>query len=885
MKNQALFNKGVETLSNLRCVESSENYINFNNNPDLTKKTFYKDDEIEQDIIISIPEQKLYMEPFQNFSTSYIKEHCENNEIYTNEIHLHLKKGLEYQFNFEFEKALECYQEATQLENSECDLRVYLLLTSVKIHLDLPIEGKIQTQRCLENFKNWNDYLLRNTFFPFPQFEGSSDNQDNILDFTEHKDKIEKLNENYDKFLNILKIEDYKTHSEYYYLLSISFFLFGCRQSSLMLEKKYRFYLKKSLKFIFKALEYSDNISHSLTYSYMQALILEELGKNQVAIQLLSDVMNQKESQLKGNIFNILVRLEKDKKMMKNWCIKGIKANVEYFPLHYSLARIYQSNGQLLNAMHHMKICFKYTQNCKIMHAMAKLHMKLGNFEESEKMIGKLYLNENVTDQWRKRSYITLAELYEKQKNYAGAKHKYLKALEFGFDPILHNCLGCLYQNHIYDYEKAKYHFTQIADKNAKANYTLGVICQNFLNQPHLAENYYSKAIMLQKDYADAYYGLAYLHQEQFQNKREALRLYRQAVQYENDFYEAYYAMGLLYQQFGSLRKAEKCYKFVIQYCPTHASGHLALGLLYSEHLHNSDKALEHYKSSITLVNHPDVYYAYGLLLQNDFKDYVGARRQFEACLNADASYVDVNYALGLLLKTVFHEYDLALDYYYRTVKLDPNYVRAYQALGIILKNHFEDYENARIMYEKALSLDHNRANSHYAYAILLSSHLDQTEKAMDFFANSIVLEPSNENCWRYMEQLLQVEKKLLENTEKFDSWRNSFDLLSSEESFKEKFDNGDIDEKVLFWSELIPCARSRAEYLYASDIHNFRHEISCRSEYLSKTIGNFITKDITLLICESLLGNKNLINIRCKNDKSISIPLESDKDSSSEPF
>jgi len=517
--------------------------------------------------------------------------------------------------------------------------------------------------------------------------------------------------------------------------------------------------------------------------------------------------------------------------------------------VNHILAKLYDKLGNYQYAKYHLEQSISIPE---ARYTLAQLHFKTSHFEEAKMHLEILIEDKNTSIELKQNSAMKLGKLLLKEGDYHAAKDIYLKAKDFGCDDQVHYMLGMLYQNDLNDPSQAKEHFIKIADIDARANYALGVLYQNYFNKPNLAKQHYNQAINLQNNYPDVYYAMGYLQQEAFHDKISALKLYHKAVQMDPRFYEAHYAMGLIYQEMEFYEKARMCYSKVVYYCPTHASGQLALGLLLSEQLKLRCEANAHYAAAVKVLRNPDVHYAYGLLLENEFNLYRDARREFEACLNLEPNYVDANYALALLLKTKFKEFDLAKHYYYRTIEIDSKYVRAYQALGILLKNQFQDMESAKLMYEKAIELDPNRSNSYYAYGILLAAELQQQQEGIECFIKCLELDPSNTTCWQYMVDLINREP--LVTNEKFDSLRESCKLVDQEEGIAE-FLELSFDDQALKWSNLEQCAKARAEFLFPTEVETIKSNVLRRNKILKIETSHIFPDDIAFLVCKTLLG------------------------------
>ena len=142
--------------------------------------------------------------------------------------------------------------------------------------------------------------------------------------------------------------------------------------------------------------------------------------------------------------------------------------------------------------------------------------------------------------------------------------------------------------------------------------------------------------------------------------------------------------------------------------------------------------------------NFPEVLNNYSaLLLEKEFKDSIGAKKQIETAIKI-YPYSDVehtNYAI--LLENKFNDPTGAKEHYEKALKINPNNGLAHFYYANLLKEKYKDYLNAKIHYKKALEINPNSDEANFAYAMLLDHYLHDPEGAEIHYQKTLEINPN----------------------------------------------------------------------------------------------------------------------------------------------
>ena len=190
---------------------------------------------------------------------------------------------------------------------------------------------------------------------------------------------------------------------------------------------------------------------------------------------------------------------------------------------------------------------------------MANVLSYRGDFENAFKLINKaLKINPRYRD-----AYVLKGSIYLNQRNYKLAKSSYETAVQQDNKFFLgYTMLGVIYQ-----YEKDS-----------------------------LCIEYYTTALQLQPNNAEACYALAYAY-EQFNKVEDAKRYYRMMAKLDTTFCESYFHLGAIQQfEYGNLDSAMHFYAIALDLDPNHIESLHNLGLLYEDKKDRSNALLTYAK-------------------------------------------------------------------------------------------------------------------------------------------------------------------------------------------------------------------------------------------------------------------------------------------------
>ena len=221
------------------------------------------------------------------------------------------------------------------------------------------------------------------------------------------------------------------------------------------------------------------------------------------------------------------------------------------------------------------------------------------------------------------------------------------------------------------------------------------------------ARKYCEKAIKLNPNAADAFYNLATILFQNFQEHNKAKQYYEKAIELEPNFVEAYNNLAvLLKDHFQEYKQAKQYYEKAIELDPNHAGAYNNLGNIFKNHFQKYEKAKQYYEKAIELKpKDADVYNNLALLLSDHFQEYKQAKQYYEKAIELEPNLAEAYYNFAKLLKEHFQEYEKAKQYYEKAIKLKPKDFKAYHNLAILLYEQFDDIENVYFHFLKAIEI------------------------------------------------------------------------------------------------------------------------------------------------------------------------------------
>ncbi|MDG2473914.1 MAG: tetratricopeptide repeat protein [Paracoccaceae bacterium] len=171
------------------------------------------------------------------------------------------------------------------------------------------------------------------------------------------------------------------------------------------------------------------------------------------------------------------------------------------------------------------------------------------------------------------------------------------------------------------------------------------------LSQLDAALMAYNKAVTIKPDYADAYYNMGVVLNEQDKPK-QAIKAYNKALDIKPDFTQAYYNMANTFKEQGNLEKAIEAYQKALDNKPDYAEAYNNMGNALKEQ-GKLEKAIGAYNKALDIK--PDYLYAYsniGAVLQKQGKSEEAVDAYYKA-LDIKPDYAEAFYNMGVVLKRI----------------------------------------------------------------------------------------------------------------------------------------------------------------------------------------------------------------------------------------
>lgn len=134
---------------------------------------------------------------------------------------------------------------------------------------------------------------------------------------------------------------------------------------------------------------------------------------------------------------------------------------------------------------------------------------------------------------------------------------------------------------------------------------------------------------------------------------------------------------------------------------------------------------------------------ALGLLQQDQFKDYSAARTHFEQALVINPQDATAHHALALLLSRDLKEYELASEHFRQAIAIDPQHNYHYN-FALLLGMELKDFAAAKEHYERAIALDPAHSSSHNNLAIVLRNHFNDHDRSRYHLERAIEADPTH---------------------------------------------------------------------------------------------------------------------------------------------
>ena len=356
----------------------------------------------------------------------------------------------------------------------------------------------------------------------------------------------------------------------------------------------------------------------------------------------------------------------------------------------------------------------------------------------------------------------SLVNLYSQRQLQQVLERAEVLLKQFPNSGFLYNISGAVYKGlgkldaSVKAYNKA----IAINPDYAEAYYGMGI---TFIEQGKLEEaiEAYKKVLSLKPDYADAYNNIGAALQEKGELD-EAIEAYNKALAIKPDYAEAYNNMGITFIEQGKLEEAIEAYNKALSIKPDYAEAYNNIGNALKEQ-GELEEAIEAYNKTLSIKPDSDVaYYNMGIALQAQGK-LVEALAAYKKTLsiNPDNAVVYNNMGNALAEHGRLAE---ATDAFGKALNINPDYAEAYNNMGIALQAQGK-LEEAIEAYNNALSLKPDYAETYNNMGGTLQEQ-GKLEEAIDAYKKALSIKPDYADVWNNIVFPLQAIKSQVSSRE-----------------------------------------------------------------------------------------------------------------------
>jgi len=277
---------------------------------------------------------------------------------------------------------------------------------------------------------------------------------------------------------------------------------------------------------------------------------------------------------------------------------------------------------------------------------------------------------------------------------------------------------------------------------NAEAYNNLGVISYKKGEYGNAIE-YYNKAVSINSNSSEVFVnlGLGYAQKGKFS---KALENYNKALKINPKCEDAYLGCGVVYAKKGELNEAIKCFNKVLELNPENAKAYNNRGTAYDEKGKFS-KALSDLNRALELnPNFADAYSNRGIVY-----DEIGGYNRAIDDFN-DALFIKPNDAEVYNNRGVVYakngEFDKAMEDYNKAVELNPYFAVAYINRGNVYLNN-KEYDKAIEEFDKATELNPNIAEVYNNRGVAYSMK-GELDKAIADYNKALSFKPNYANAY-----------------------------------------------------------------------------------------------------------------------------------------
>jgi tetratricopeptide (TPR) repeat protein len=243
----------------------------------------------------------------------------------------------------------------------------------------------------------------------------------------------------------------------------------------------------------------------------------------------------------------------------------------------------------------------------------------------------------------------------------------------------------------------------------------LGVLYARSMQYDVAIENY-KKSIIIQPNYAEAYYNMGNAFKQKG-NLDEAIASYKKVINLKPNYADAYYNMGNALKQKGELDPAIVSYKNAINLKPDHADAYNNLGTALQSK-GDSEGAIGSYKKAIIIKpNYAEAFFNMGTVLQ-ETGDLAAAIKSYKQDIEFRPDHAEAYCNMGAALQDT-GDLGAAIESYEQAINIRPGYGEAYAGMGEVYLTS-GDYINSARFYEISVEFIKNASILEQTQCMLL---------------------------------------------------------------------------------------------------------------------------------------------------------------------
>ena len=276
----------------------------------------------------------------------------------------------------------------------------------------------------------------------------------------------------------------------------------------------------------------------------------------------------------------------------------------------------------------------------------------------------------------------------------------------------------------------------------------LGVVSQR-LEKLDDAHGYFSKALSINPDYADAYNNLGVVLRDQGKFKT-AIIAYKKALSINPDYADAYNNLASLLQDQDKLDEAIEAYRKVLSINPKNANVLNNLGSLLQRQ-EKFEEAIVAYTGAINLrPDHHEAYNNIALSLKNE-KKFDDAITNLKKAISLKPDFAEAYNNMGNILQDQ-GKFEEAQHAYTKALSIKPNFAEVYSNLGGLFTDLGKSDE-ALDNYQKALSFNSELEFTHKNISVLYAE-MGKLKDARNSVLKALKINPKYAEAHRILSTL-----------------------------------------------------------------------------------------------------------------------------------